>query len=215
LKAEGSSLETISAARIEAPQPRRLSSIFAELARDAQETVTIEQLRQALGDRSFAALLVFFSLINLLPLPPGSTLVLGLPLVLISIQMVFGRRTAWLPGFVLRKSVSAAQFRQMSDRFIPKLERLERLIRPRYWPLGHAHADRIIGAFALVLAIAVTLPIPLGNWFPAFSCALVGLALSERDGILLAAAVASGMLSLAVIGVVVGAASVVAAAIIH
>ena len=37
---------------------------------------------------------------------------------------------------------------------------------------------------ALVLAIVVTLPIPLGNWLPAFATALLGLALSERDGIL-------------------------------
>lgn len=190
--------------------PRRLSAIFLELAREAKDAVTIEQIREALGDRSFATLLVFFAFLNLLPFPPGSTLILGIPLLLISLQMVLGNRTAWLPRFVLAKSVSADRFRYMSERVVPRLQWLERLIRPRYWPFVRGRADRVLGAVALILAIAVTLPIPFGNWFPALSCALIGLALSERDGILLATAVACGILSLAFIGVVVGAAGALA-----
>ncbi|MCT7375251.1 exopolysaccharide biosynthesis protein [Chelativorans salis] len=213
VKAEGTGLGMVSRRVAADLPPRRLSMIFEELASNAEGTVTVEQLRQALGDRSFATLLVFFSSINLLPLPPGSTLVLGIPLLLLSIQMVFGQRTVWLPRFILQKSLSAAQFRGMSERLIPKIKWVERLIRPRYWPFARDHADRFIGIIALILAIAVTLPIPLGNWFPAFSCALVGLALSERDGILLTVAVASGALSLIVIAVVIGAAGMLASAL--
>lgn len=195
------------------PPPRRLSRIVAELARTADGPVSVAEIRQAMGDRSFAALLVVFSAVNMLPLPPGSTLVLGLPLVLVALQMVLGNRTVWLPGFVLRRTIARDRFRQLSERAVPRLEWVERLVRPRYWPFARDHADRVIGGIALVLAVAVTLPVPLGNWFPAFSCALVGLALSERDGLLLAAAVVCGLLSLAVMGVVVGAAGVLAAAL--
>ncbi|UUP16025.1 exopolysaccharide biosynthesis protein [Nitratireductor thuwali] len=197
-----------------ADAPRRLSRVFEELAGNAHGSVTVEQLRQALGDRSFATLLVFFSCLNMLPLPPGSTLVLGIPLILLSIQMVLGSRTVWLPRFVLRKSLTADSFRHMSGRLVPRIKWVEKLIRPRYWPFARDHADRIIGLIALILSIAVTLPIPLGNWFPAFSCALVGLALSERDGVLLGVAVVSGTLSLLVIAVVIGAASMVAGTVL-
>ncbi|MDZ5696953.1 exopolysaccharide biosynthesis protein [Chelativorans sp. M5D2P16] len=215
VKAENTGLEALSGRPAADNPPRRLSAVFEELARNADGPVTVEQFRQALGDRSFAALLVFFSCLNLLPLPPGSTLVLGIPLLLLSVQMVFGRRAAWLPKFVLRKSIAADSFRHFTKRFIPRLKWAERFIRPRYWPFARSHADRIIGSIALILSIAVTLPIPLGNWFPAFSCALVGLALSERDGVLLSIAVVSGALSLAVIAVVVGAASLLAGVLIH
>nr|WP_274709266.1 exopolysaccharide biosynthesis protein [Nitratireductor luteus] len=197
-----------------ADAPRRLSRIFEELAGNARGSVTVAQLRQALGDRSFATLLVFFSCLNMLPLPPGSTLILGIPLILLSIQMVLGNRTVWLPQFVLKKSLTADSFRHMSGRLVPRIKWVEKLIRPRYWPFARDHADRIIGLIALILSIAVTLPIPLGNWFPAFSCALVGLALSERDGVLLGIAVISGTLSLLVIAVVIGAASMLAGALI-
>jgi len=204
-------VEAVSGGRVPYPEPRRLSDIFEELASGAEEKITVRRLRDALGDRSFATLLVFFALLNMLPLPPGSTLVLGLPLLLISIQMVVGRRTVWLPEAILTKSLGAEQFRHMSERLIPKIKWIERLIRPRYWPFALGQADRIIGLCALVLATSVTLPIPFGNWFPALSCALLGLALSERDGALLAIGVGVGIFSLALIAFVIGAAGALAA----
>ncbi|MBN7758624.1 exopolysaccharide biosynthesis protein [Nitratireductor aquimarinus] len=215
MKAEGTDLDTVLGAPPAELPPRRLSRIFRDLAKRAEDKVSIGEIRQALGDRSFATLFVFFACLNLLPFPPGSTVILGPPLVLIAIQMVMGNRTVWLPNFLLNKSIGADKFRHMSERFIPRLILVERLIKPRYWPFARDHADRVIGLIALVLSIAVTLPIPLGNWFPAFSCVLVGLALSERDGILLSIAITCGVLSLLVIaGVVVGA-SMMAGAVMH
>lgn len=213
MKAEGTGVELATSTTAEKVPPRRLSRIFEELAQSADNKVSIERIRDALGDRSFATLLVFFACINMLPFPPGSTMVLGIPLVLLSIQMTMGYRTAWLPRFILKKSLGADKFRHMSARLIPRIRWLENWIRPRYWPFARDHADRIIGLIALVLAVAVVLPIPLGNWFPAFSCALVGLALSERDGVLLGIAVASGALSLLLMAAVVGAAGALANAL--
>lgn len=215
MKAEGTDLDTVSGAPPVGNPPRRLSRIFQDLAVRAEDKITVAEIRQALGDRSFATLLVFFSSLNLLPFPPGSTLIFGPPVVLIALQMVLGNRTAWLPRFLLDKSIDAEKFRHMSERVIPRLIWIERLIKPRYWPFARDHADRAIGVIALILAIAVTLPIPLGNWFPAFSCVLVGLALSERDGVLLGVAVACGTLSLLVIAAVVGAAGVLAESLMH
>ena len=173
--------------------------------------MTIADIRAALGDRSFAALLLVFAALNLLPLPPGTTLVLGPPLLLITAQMLLGYRSAWLPRFVLQKSMPASRFRQMSKRFLPHLERLERVVRPRRWPFSRGQAERVIGLIAFVLSVAVTVPIPFGNWLPALAVALVAIALSERDGVLLVAALGVGVLSFVVIFMVVGAAGVLAA----
>lgn len=211
---ESKAREAVAGVPARAIPPRRLSSILEELAVGAREAITVAQIRDAMGDRGFAALLVVFSAVNMLPLPPGATLVLGLPLLLVALQMVLGSRTAWLPRFLLDKSIAVERFRGLSKRAVPYLRWIERLIRPRYWPFARDGADRVIGMIALVLAIAVTLPIPFGNWFPAFSCALVGLALSERDGLLLSVAVVSGVMSLALMGVVVGAAGALAAMVL-
>jgi hypothetical protein len=192
--------------------PRRLSQIFADLAAEASGPISVGAIRDALGDRSFAALLVLFAAINLLPFPPGATLIFGLPLILVSAQMVLGYRNAWLPRMLLDKSIDAERFRRSTIRLIPLLQRLERLVKPRHWPFSRAAADRVIGLVALVLAIAVTLPIPLGNWLPAFAIAVIGLALSERDGLFFAFAIALGAISFIVIGAVVGAAGAIAGA---
>jgi hypothetical protein len=189
-------------------RPRRLSEVFALLARDATGPVTIGHIRDVLGNRSFAPLLVLFAAFNLLPLPPGTSAILGLPLIIVSAQMVYGTKQAWLPAALANRSVSLERFRFAMEWIIPRLVRIERYIRPRYWPFWRKQGDRVIGSIALVLAIVVTLPIPLGNWLPAFATALLGLALSERDGLLLAVGGAFCIISMIVIAAVVGVAGV-------
>lgn len=185
-------------------KPRRLSELFKLMSQNASGTVTVASVRDSLGDRSFAALLVIFSLLNMIPLPPGASALLGLPMLIVAAQMVYGSKRAWLPDFLMNKSVSAEQFRSIMDRVIPRLVQIERLIRPRYWPFWRKRGDRVIGLIALLMAVLVTLPIPLGNWLPAFSTALLGLSLSERDGILFAIGSVVGLTSLALVVFVIG-----------
>lgn len=182
-------------------QPRSLSMVMRDLAhRDGDKEITIRCMREALADRSFATFLIITSLINLLPFPPGSTLILGVPICIVAVQMIMGRKTIWLPEFFLKRSLSKKAFHKMTTKMIPALEKLEGWVRPRNWPFPDAKtAEKIIGVWALVLGIAVVLPVPLGNWFPAFACAVCGAALSERDGRLLAIGVILGITSILVL----------------
>jgi len=148
-----------------------------------------------------------------MPLPPGASAFLGLPLVIVSAQMVYGRRQAWLPAFVMNRSLSAAQFSRVTNWLVPRLTQLERIVRPRYWPFWRRQGDRVIGVIALILSIVVTLPIPLGNWLPAFATALLGLALSERDGVLFAIGGVVGIASIMVVAAVIGAAGIATGAV--
>ena len=87
------------------------------------------------------------------------------------------------------------------------------MIQPRYWPFPRNSADRIIGIVGLILAVAVTLPVPLGNWLPALGSTLVALGLMERDGIVLGIGIAVGAVSLAIITAVVGMAGALASVV--
>jgi hypothetical protein len=188
------------------PRPARLSSVFERLASETEGPITIAEIRTALGDRSLATLLIFFAVINLIPLPPPSSAILGLPILIVAAQMLYGSTSVWLPKRILAISLTAEQFRSAMARVVPWLVWLEKYIRPRYWPFWPKQGERIVGGIALILALVVTLPIPLGNWLPAFSITLLGFALSERDGVLLAVGAAFGALSLAVIALVIGSA---------
>jgi hypothetical protein len=145
-------------------------------------------------------------MINLIPLPPPSSAILGLPLLMVAAQMVYGSTRIWLPKRMLAVTLTRAQFRGAMGRIVPWLVWLEKFIRPRYWPFWSRQGERVVGAISLFLAIIVTLPIPLGNWFPAFSITLLGFALSERDGVTLAAGALAGIFALLVIGLVIGSA---------
>jgi len=195
-----------------APIPRRLTDILAALAAAAEKPVPVAVIRDALGDRGFAALLVLFAAFNLLPLPPGSTLIFGIPLMLISGQMALGYDTVWLPRRLLDKEIAPETFRNCVARMNPWLRRLEDTVKPRHWPFCTHAVDRWIGLLAFVLSVVVFLPIPLGNWLPAFSIATLGIALSERDGLLLAAGVGIAVFAALVIFLVVGSAGMLASA---
>lgn len=195
------------------PKPRKLSEVFRDLSETSDDAITIGQICAQLGDRGFAALLLMFSVINLIPVPPGVTLVLSLPLVLLSAQMVVGLKAPWLPNKVTDRSISQSRFRTACEKLVPRLVWLEATVRPRYWPFPIKTGERIVGVIALVLAIAVFLPIPFGNWLPAAALTLVSLSLTERDGIFLALGVALGIISLIVIVMVLGTAGALAAAV--
>ena len=69
--------------------------------------------------------------------------------------------------------------------------------------MGGPIRERLFGIFALLLAITCVLPIPFGNWLPAFAVAILGVAHTERDGNCLALGVLAGVISFAVAGFVV------------
>jgi hypothetical protein len=194
---------------------RSLSVVLKDISERPDDNFTISDVRDALGDRSFATLLFLFAAINCLPLPPGSSAFLGLPTLIISAQMIFGQSKVWLPDFILKRPISAGRFRQIVEKLSPWLQKTERLVRPRYWPFPTIVIDRGIGLIAFVLSILLVAPIPLGNWLPAFAMAMFGLALSERDGIVLAAAIATTIAALGVIAAIFGSAAYAASMFFH
>ena len=187
--------------------PRPLSQVFRDLSLSATAPVSFDELEDAFTDRSFAALLTFFAILNLIPLPPGTGVITGIPLVLVSVQMVMGRESVWLPTFMRTKTISPDRFRLISAKVVPWLEWLEKFIRPRNWPFGRKQGDRWLGAFTTILGLSVVLPMPLSNWLPAFATAIIGIALCERDGRLMLGGLILGVVS---IGIVTGFAFVAA-----
>lgn len=166
--------------------PHRLSDLLRKVSNDAGERISLGQIGAAMADRSFGAFLVVFCLPNMIPLPPGATFVLGLPLVFIAFQMAFSRLdTIWLPKRLHAYTFDNKAFAAVLDRFLPWMQWAERFISPRLWPREGRIFERFIGILALVLAVIIFLPIPFGNLGPSYALALIGLGLTERDGILL------------------------------
>lgn len=171
--------------KIAGEKPEKLSELLRHLSDNAGEKITLGEIADAMADRSFGAFLVVFCLPNLIPLPPGATFILGLPLVFIAFQMAFSRLdTIWLPKRLHDYSFDNKAFSAVLDKFIPWMTKAERYIKPRFWSGSTRLYERVLGVFALLLAIIIFLPIPLGNMGPSFALAFMGLGLTERDGVM-------------------------------
>ena len=143
-----------------------------------------------------------FAVPNVLPVPPGTSAVLGAPLVFLAAQLMLGRRP-WLPRLLSSRSMSQADFAQLVRRIAPWLQRGERMLRPRWSWLARAPLEYAIGAVCLGLAVVLVLPIPLGNVLPAVAISLLALAVVERDGLWVLAGLGVALVSSAVVSGVI------------
>ncbi|QND50744.1 exopolysaccharide biosynthesis protein [Phyllobacterium sp. 628] len=176
---------------------RRLSSVLVQLGETNADRISLDDILSALSERGFVALFILFAALNLVPLPPGSSTIFGIPLILLSSQLLIGMENPWFPAFLRRKSMSITTYRRFILKLEPLLTRFEKLARPRYWPLPQAIMERIISILVLLLSFLVVLPIPLVNQLPALSIVLLSIGLGEQDGVwlgtgLLVAALAAG-----------------------
>ncbi len=159
-----------------------LSQILRELTAAEEGTLSVGQIVSAFGPRALGALLFLFAAPNLLPLPPGSSTVLGAPLVLLSPQLVLGVRRLWLPRRAGQSTISAATLHRVFGRITPWLERIEQISRPRLSFLFSPLGDRLLGLICVSLSLVLILPVPLGNLLPAAAISALSLSLVLRDG---------------------------------
>ncbi|BDA85334.1 ABC transporter permease [Aureimonas sp. SA4125] len=184
---------------------RRISAILRALAASERPT-TFGEMSTAFDGRVFGAFLILLGAFNLIPFPPGASLVAGVPLFMVSVQMTAGRRTLWLPARMTSLPISAATLTSVMRRLGPPLRRIERLARHRLWPASDVLLARSVGAFTLLLWIPVILPIPLSNVLPGIGIALLGIGLTARDGVWLTAGFLAGIAALIALTVIYGAA---------
>ena len=164
---------------------RPFSRVIEDLGARDEPKLYLGELVNAFGERGFGALLLFLGLINALPLPPGSTTVLGAPLLLVSLQVLVRSDQIWLPRWALKGSIDRAGYRKASARIIRPLRQIERLSRPRLLAMTGPTSEMAIGLICSILAFILVLPIPFGNMAPAITIAIFGYGMTQRDGIVI------------------------------
>ena len=182
-------------------ESRHLSSALKDMAGAIRtERVDLQAITDFLGRRSIGALLLVLSLPMWLPIPaPGISVAFGIPLIIVSAQLVIRRRSAWFPSWLGRRSIARAELLMMIEKANPKLRALERIVRPRLTWLVGDWAMIPVGLTCLLLALVITLPIPLGHLAPGVAISLLALGLIERDGLVIAIGLLAATLGLAIV----------------
>lgn len=166
-----------------AERPSSFSHILKDLAEDeSRERISVADLLLAMKDRAFGALILIFAMPNTIPTPPGTSAILGIPLVFLSLQMALGQKP-WLPQVIARRSMLRTDFASMISKIEPWIAKAECMLKPRLAPLSSPSMERVIGAFCLILSIILALPIPLGNMLPAVALCIMAFGIIEKDGV--------------------------------
>jgi hypothetical protein len=186
-------------------RPLPLSQRLAQIADECgPDRLSFTDLAAQLHSRAWGGLLFIFGAINVLPLPPGTSVFFAIPLLIVSAQMVFGRASPWFPARIDRRGVKKEEL----CRLIEKMEwlegRIERIFKPRVPTLTGPTATRVIGVVCFLLSLIAAIPVPLLHIAPAAAIVLFGLALIYRDGALVIVAAIAAVASLALGGLIIG-----------
>ena len=97
----------------------------------SEETITLGEILEDLGERSFGWCLFVFTLISLLPLPIGSNMLTALPVIWVAGQMAAGYHHIHLPRIMTDRAFKRRSVRATIHRFRFLLRPLERIAHPR------------------------------------------------------------------------------------
>ncbi len=171
---------------------------------NSADGVTLGEVFGRIGDRGFGLLLLVLSLPSALPVPaPGYSTPFGVFLFILALQMICGRRTPWMPARAAGMRLKG-RFVEVMLSFLEKFfGKVEFLIKPRLRWVGSRGGLFFLGLLVLIMAGLMILPIPLTNTAPAFVIFLIGVGLSEEDGVFCLLAAALGVAATAVYALVV------------
>lgn len=175
---------------------RALSHLLSDLKDHTTcEGITVKTLLEAFHERGFGFFLFLFALPAALPVPAfGLNTVIALPLLLLTAQQAMGRHTIWVPKRWHDKTLSEAKVDGFITAATPWIKRLEIFIKPRLGFITQGHVSKLIGILGFIMALAVSIPLPLTNTVPSFGIALMAIGILMRDGLAVIGGAVIGMI---------------------
>lgn len=175
-------------------------------ASNERQRVTLGQVVDSVGRRSFGPLLSVVGLILVSPLSiiPGLPTTMGVFVLLISIQLLAVRRELWLPAWLKRRSLASQDLDRALARMRPVARFVDRWLRRRLTLLVHGPTEYLIAALCLAIALCMPLMevVPMSASSAGVVFTAFGLALLYHDGLLalIALLFTATTLSLIVVG---------------
>ncbi|MBE9007465.1 exopolysaccharide biosynthesis protein [Fortiea sp. LEGE XX443] len=156
------------------------------LQRLSDQHLTLGDILAETAERGFSLVIALLVLPFLFPMPPGLAGPFGAACLLVSVQMILGRRSPWLP-----KQIAKYKFpRSFAQVLLKNLQRLtkilEKITRPRLKKIAQNPLTwRLNGLCISWLTILLMLPIPFTNPIPTIGILLLAVATIESDGLLI------------------------------
>jgi hypothetical protein len=159
-----------------------------ETVADGAQEITVRQLRDVIGKRAFAPLLLLASLLGFTPfgVVPGVPTALAVFVIIVAGQIAIGCRTVWAPSRLLALHVKGHNLQKATQALQPFARTVDKIIRPRLSFLTEPPYSSAIAITCILLALTIPpfelvplVDMPLWAAMVAFS-----LALFAHDGVL-------------------------------
>jgi len=174
---------------MEKERTHALSDVLDRLERTAEgDSIQIGTVVEKLGRRSFASLMLVFSLVSTSPASaiPGITATVAALVFILVAQMILGRDCVWLPDFITRRHMSTQKLCRGIGWLRKPVHFVERFIRPRLAFIYHR--PFIYVPLVLILGLTLFMPfleaIPTSGSIASAVIALFAAGLLTRDGTL-------------------------------
>lgn len=147
--------------------------------------ITMDELIFSLRHRGFGLLMLVLVLPNCVPvpIPPGGSTLLSIPLFFIALQMLWGKHSPWLPKWLRRQSFERKTVDKIVTVATPKLRWVEKFLKPRWSFTSTKTGEQIVGFIWLIFAISIAIPLPMTNFIPGIGTLVMALGLLGRDGV--------------------------------
>lgn len=168
------------------PMPIGATPLPADVVapRDPNAPVTLDEILEIAGERTFGFLFVLLALPSALPIPaPGYSVPFGIVMFLLAVQLIAGSEQPWLPEKFKKRGFERQQVQGVLRKGIPWLQKIELVARPRLTPVCTSRLGRtVIGCAIALMSISMMIPIPLTNTLPAMGIFVTGFGLLDDDG---------------------------------
>lgn len=166
-----------------------LLDILLEQSHKKDTTIPLSDIVETLNSKGFGVLLIGLALLLILPTGaiPGVPILITIFIFLTAGQILIGRSTLWLPKKITSYKVKTKKLESSinaAKKYTPKIDSVFK----RRWIFFKKRKLEIVIAL-LSLFVAITIPflglIPLLVIIPATSILMFGIALTQKDGMIL------------------------------
>jgi hypothetical protein len=172
-------------------EPKSLKELLDRVGEAASngDRVSLSDILDEIGYRSFGPMLLMAGVIILIPLTggiPGVPVLVGFFVLLVAVQMLLQRPSIWMPQWLLDRSIASKKVRkglswtQRPARFIDKI------IKRRLSSFTAGPMKKLIAPLCILVAAAMPLTevVPFSATLAGLALATFGLALVAQDGLL-------------------------------
>ena len=176
----------------EMEEDRPLQGVLDQAIEAAEgDELKVSEILDAYGRRSFGPVIALLAVIVISPVGavPFLPIVFAVLILLISVQLLFGRQRPWVPNSIRNIGVDLKKAKSFRDKADGVLKKVDGLISQRLeWAAGPT-AQYLAAICICVLALIMGAPplemIPYAVAIPGAAILLFGLGLTARDGLLI------------------------------